>query len=228
METKFCKRCKQTKKLSEFYSPKQKKNYCKECGREMCRSYKARNKAKISAYNKEYKKNNKESISVYNKNYNIENRATIQKRHTPYLRERRKTNINYKLSVTLRNRIKKLVKGERKSLDFIGCDLEFFKKWFTYQFKDDMTFKNHGNIWHIEHVIPCKVFDLTNETEKDICFNWTNLQPMHASENWSKGGRINESEVRDHKNTLKKFIELNKGLITDEIYIPKYDIEKYF
>ena len=47
---------------------------------------------------------------------------TIQKRHTKYLRKRRKTNPQYKISVTLRNRINKLINGKRKSLKYlIGC-----------------------------------------------------------------------------------------------------------
>jgi hypothetical protein len=73
---KICSKCKIKKDFSEYYKSK---GYCKDCGRQMCRDYKKRNKQKISNYNKQYKQKHKSDIKVYNQNYNIKNRKIIQK-----------------------------------------------------------------------------------------------------------------------------------------------------
>ena len=49
-----------------------------------------------------------------------------------------------------------------------------------------MTWENHGE-WHIDHIKPCASFNLLNEDEQKKCFHYTNLQPLWASENLSKG-----------------------------------------
>ena len=51
-----------------------------------------------------------------------------------------------------------------------------------------MSWDNHGE-WHIDHIKPISLFDLTKIEEQQICFHYTNLQPLWAKENISKGGR---------------------------------------
>ena len=61
-----------------------------------------------------------------------------------------------------------------------------------------MTWDNHGNgwygngmnQWHIDHIIPCASFDLSKEEEQYRCFHYTNLQPLWAYDNLSKGNKI--------------------------------------
>jgi hypothetical protein len=53
-----------------------------------------------------------------------------------------------------------------------------------------MTFDNFGK-WHIDHIIPCASFDLTKPEQQRQCFHYTNLQPLWAFENLSKGSKIN-------------------------------------
>jgi hypothetical protein len=49
-----------------------------------------------------------------------------------------------------------------------------------------MTWENHGK-WHIDHIKPGALFNLINIEEQKKCFHYTNLQPLWASENLSKG-----------------------------------------
>jgi len=222
MENK-CSKCKVDKNINGFVKNK---SYCRICARLMCKVYKEKNKEKISQYNKKYKLENKEKISEYNKQYNIDNRKEIQKRHTEYLKNKRKTDIHYKISVVLRNRIKSLLKGEKrkKTIELLGCDLNFFQNWLKYQLVDTMTLENHGKIWHIDHVIPCAKFDLKNIEEQKKCFNWTNLQPMFSSENMSKKDNIILKDIFAHEIKLYSFIIKNK-INTKKII--KFDKTKY-
>jgi len=51
-----------------------------------------------------------------------------------------------------------------------------------------MNWFNYGE-WDVDHVLPCASFDLTDEDEQKTCFVHSNLQPLWASENQSKGCR---------------------------------------
>lgn len=182
-----------------------KQRLCRSCNSLMCKEYKQKNKDLISEYNKKYKKEHSDEIKLYNHNYNKENRETIQKRHTAYLKEKRQTDPLYKIGVTCRNRIKKLYKGEHKTSNLIGCCREDLIDWLIHNFTDEMTIDNHGVYWHIDHVIPCKHFDLTDETQLKMCFHWSNLQPLKATINLSKKSTINKNEIINHWRKVDDF-----------------------
>jgi len=58
-----------------------------------------------------------------------------------------------------------------------------------------MTWENHGE-WHIDHIKPCSLFNLLNEDEQKKCFHYTNLQPLWASENLSKGCKYENETIK--------------------------------
>lgn len=212
----ICSRCNGDKNINGFVK---KKLYCKKCANEYCRQYKMKNKEKIAEYNKKYKSVHVNEIKNYNADYNKKNRNVIQERHTAYLREKRKNDPEYKISTSLRNRVNKVIKGQKKlkTLEMLGCSYEFLKAWFKFQFKPDMTFENHGILWHIDHIIPCKHYELSNDEEKRKCFNWTNLQPLYGSENMSKKDKIYPEEISKNKINVKKFLEISTE---EKIVIP--------
>lgn len=226
MEDHICSKCNGDKNINGFVK---KRKICKKCANEESRLYKQQNKEKISEYNKKYKLEHKEDIKTYNAKYNIDNRETIQKRHTIYLRNKRKTDPQYKLSVTLRNRVNKVLNGQKKkkTLELLGCSYNFLKDWIEFQFEEDMTFQNHGEIWHIDHIIPCHSFDLTDDNERIKCFNWSNLQPMYSKENLSKKATVKKSEILQNEKNITKFLKIKKNENDD---IPKsinFDRMKY-
>jgi len=194
---------------------------CRDCNSKLCKEYKQNNKDIISSYNKKYKSSHKEDIKVYNHEYNIKNRDTIQKRHTKYLKEKRKTDFNYKISVNCRNKIKKMVKVNYSSFKLVGCTPSFLKEWLKFNFKPGMTFENYGSHWHIDHVVPCYNFKLTDDKQLKECFHWSNLQPLEAGKNLSKQKYINKYEVVNHV-LLVEFYSNKKNLGINANNLLKY------
>lgn len=220
MENKICNKC----QSNEFYVSKNGKEKCKQCSRNSCKLYKERNKNKISLYNKEYKIKHRNEISVYNQKYNIENREQIQKRHTAYLKNRLATDPEFKFECSNRKRIYKLFRGIHKtnsSLELLACSSEILKLWLQYNFDDNMNLYNHGIYWHIDHVIPCAKYDISNEYEQKRCFNWTNLQPLNGNENMSKNDTTDLNEILNH---IKKVIAFSKKY---KIQLNEYSITNY-
>lgn len=107
------------------------------------------------------------------------------------MKEKRATDLNFRISEILRSKVHKMIKGRQTSYAFVlDCDIEMFKRWIEYQFDENMTWNNLGSYWQIDHILPINQFDFSKERDKMICFNWTNLQPLPASENRSKTDKI--------------------------------------
>ena len=110
-------------------------------------------------------------------------------------KERRKSDLNFKLVCNLRSRTSKAFKAQNvrktnKTFDLLGCSHSFFKRWIIHQLYGIMTLENYGSVWQIDHCLAITSFNLLDENDMKKCFNWINLRPMYCSENISKGDKI--------------------------------------
>ena len=69
----------------------------------------------------------------------------------------------------------------------MGVSLNDLKEHLQSKFKDGMNWDNYGS-WHIDHIIPLSSAKTTEELNT-LC-HYTNLQPLWASENLSKGKKM--------------------------------------
>jgi hypothetical protein len=149
------------------------------------KNWQIKNKEKVKDYKKKWKLNNKE----YSANWFQLNKKRIQEKK--YLRL--KTDPNFKMKHQLGTRIRKVLNGltkkSKSTQELIGCTIEQLWIHLEKSFKLGMTRENYGK-WHVDHIIPCVSFDLTKPEEQAQCFNYTNLQPLWASENLAKGSKI--------------------------------------
>ena len=74
--------------------------------------------------------------------------------------------------------------NEISSTEYLGCNIETFKKHIEQQFTKGMSWENYGE-WHIDHKIPLK-YNKPSLEEVVQRLHYTNTQPMWASENMSK------------------------------------------
>ena len=91
----------------------------------------------------------------------------------------------------MRETITLVSKKSDSTMNLLGCTIQEAREYLEKQFKEGMTWENHGHeTWHIDHIIPCASFDLTDPEQQKKCFHYTNLQPLWAKENMSKGAKI--------------------------------------
>lgn len=125
----------------------------------------------------------------------------FRKSYGEWSKNREKTHPHFKITRRLRNRISSVIKQQggtksQRTIELIGCSVEDFITHFEDQFTEGMTWENYGRPngdflagWHIDHIRPCASFDLTDPEQQRVCFHYTNLQPLWAKDNLSKGDK---------------------------------------
>lgn len=116
-------------------------------------------------------------------------------------KERRETDIHYKLKELVRGRILDILRKNdirrREKVKYLGMELALYKLWLEFQFSNQMTWDNYGTYWQIDHVLPCDLFDFKEEDDDAIfkCFNWKNTRPMIKVDNIAKSNKLDKHAV---------------------------------
>jgi len=195
---KICKSCNK-----EFIAKRRNTIFCSgKCGMkeyyqknkeeilEQVKEYQKNNEEKIKVYQKEYQKNNEEKISIKAKEYNKNHKKEANKRQN----NRKKTDINYRLACNLRSRLNEAIKNNYKSgsaVRDLGCSIPQLREYLESKFQPGMTWDNWSKCgWHIDHIIPLSKFNLENREELLKAVYFTNLRPLWAKDNISKGDKL--------------------------------------
>ena len=189
---------------------------CKRCS---SKQWYEQNKEHRSKYNKQWLEQNKERRSKYNKQRREQNKEYQKQwlernkgyykqwseQNKEHLREYKKnwskakynTDLQHKLTQWSRRQIGRCLNSSKTehTFDILGYTPEQLKQRLEMNFKPDMTWENHGTLWHIDHRKPlCKFnFALSNGTPNyeqiRLANSLANLQPLYVTENLSKGGK---------------------------------------
>jgi hypothetical protein len=171
------------------------------------RRYAATHKVAIRARQKKWVAANIERLRIENRarywknkeRYN-ENKKTHRKRDREKNRIARKirrhTDINYRLNQSLRSRIRMAIlnnKGVKwgKTEKLLGCSVRDFKLYIESRFEPGMSWANYGiHGWHIDHIMPLAIFDLSRPEHQQRAFHFSNHRPLWASDNWAKNAKL--------------------------------------
>lgn len=192
------------------------------------KDYYLKNKEKIQAKNREYRKTEKAIalIKKFNEIYKLTGKKKIADKKS-YLKNRekrressaiyrkklnykdiynkQKSNIIHTLRCLLRTRINTAIKSNTKTgsaVRDLGCTIPELKSYLESKFKPGMTWDNWSRTgWHIDHIIPLSTFNLQDPEEFKKAVHYTNLQPLWASENLSKGNKILNTDKETKKET---------------------------
>jgi len=91
---------------------------------------------------------------------------------------------------------------------YFGCSKKFLIEWLEGRFKDGMGWYNRSRQgWHVDHYVPISHFDLSQEEDRFICWNYQNLQPLWCAEN-KKKGNILPDDYLQHIEKIKKELKI--------------------
>ena len=98
-----------------------------------------------------------------------------------------------KLARSLRDRVRKVLKRSKgiragSAVRDLGCTIDFFRGFIEDKFARGMSWENYGE-WHLDHVKPLKLFDLTDRRQFLEACHYTNYQPLRNIDNWQKSAR---------------------------------------
>ncbi len=144
---------------------------------------------KAQKYNRQYREKNKTKLRAYERNY-------------------RKTDINRNIGQKLRNRINAVLRYNQKSKsteELLGCNVSELAVHLQSRFEEGMTWEKFlaGEI-HIDHIVPCVLFDLSLPEEQAECFHFSNLQPLWATDNLRKPKHVDPTGKRSKHSRTKR------------------------
>lgn len=94
-----------------------------------------------------------------------------------------------------RNRLTDAIRRQKgtkslKTTELIGCSYEYLMDHIESYFPrwPGMSWDNMDK-WHVDHIVPCKQYNLKDEAQQRLCFHWSNLQPLWAVDNLKKGSK---------------------------------------
>jgi len=159
MASKFCKSCNTVKSVNDFNHD----SYASDGFLHKCK------KCSVQHY-KQWRENNKERFNEQNRNYYV-------------------NNIQARISKHTHTKLWNILRRGRFSLrteEILGIPKGLYLDWLSFNFENDMCFSNYGKLWQIDLVTPASAFDLTNEQQLLIAFNWRNIRPCLKSDNAAK------------------------------------------
>ena len=180
IKTKKCKIC------GKSFNPYGTQAYCsKECAE------KSRRHKMPKYHNTYYTKNKDKVIASVNRwgKANIEKRRQIHNKCDKKRRSNPIVRLNMCISAGL-NKSMKGLKAGRHWEELTGYTVPQLKAHLEKQFDKHMTWNNYGTYWHVDHKIPVANFDCSDMEQLKACWSLSNLQPLEAHENMSKGAKV--------------------------------------
>jgi len=232
--TKCCSRCGLTKNIKKFVIGR---NLCKDC-----RNIKTKNDYNnIIVDTTSQQKCNEcslnKNITEFHKGRKICSICTSLKRREKYATDEtyrkrviketikckrgKPLNTIQKLKRTIRCRINGFLEKKNKhTMEYLGCSRDEYIKWLLNN-NNNFNLENRGKDWHIDHVIPLSTFELENEEQQLIAFNWRNTAPLSVKENLKKSNKIIINNIELH---YKKLVEYH---IENNIDLPQVFIDLF-
>ena len=219
LETKQCAKCKLFQPIEKYrlYEGKRYSNTCKSCSNEMdkLRKINLRRKRAETVLAKCEKCNEEKALKDFAKLKKFYKKKICLLCYPIFLREQkndwckneRMCNANYRIKKSLAARLRAVLDKDNSTMNYIGCNIQFLREWFEFNFTSEMNWENYGSFWSIDHIIPVSKFDLTDEKQKLQCWNWTNLMPVTTAYNSSKKQNIDLNQITNILEKLEKFKE---------------------
>lgn len=213
-KTKICVGCNEELPVIAF---RDNRNKCKNCEKTEGKEYRRGAIGKAKA--QQWIEDNRARMTELQANWHQNNKPKINEK----FKQRFKNDFAFKLYRISKSRIGQALKDRKTkhTIEYINCTSDQYKQWMMFCFDKNMTIENHGSLWHVDHVIPVDTFDLEDEDDIYLCFNWRNTMPINAHDNLTKNNKINPEQIKTHLTNLTTFHKQNN------MELPKQFIELY-
>lgn len=95
-----------------------------------------------------------------------------------------------RLRVVMRRALsRQFTRKSARTFDLIGCSPTALRSHIESLFLPGMSWDNRA-LWHVDHKKPLASFDLRDPAQQRVAFHFSNLQPLWAKDNQSKGSKI--------------------------------------
>jgi hypothetical protein len=190
------------KPISEFYFDRRRnkcKSECNDCRHNRGRvRYKA-HQSECDAANAEWVRTHADRVRARNRAWYSRNKEMVKKRTAENTRAFRKTVLG-KLHTALRSSVRRILGGNSGAGDlvslYLGCNQYELKTHIESLWQPTMNWGNYGySGWHVDHIIPVASVKSESDIEqiKRVC-HYTNLRPLWAKDNLSKGAKLIEED----------------------------------
>ena len=176
----------------------------KERRAEYKKKYREEKKEQIAEYKKKWDQENKERIAESKKKYYEENtehykkyREENKERANEYFKNRRKNDENFRIKRCLSSALwgimrRSNIAKKNKTMTYVGCS----KEELLLHLQSTKKTEWQNEKLHIDHIIPCALYDHTDEDEIYKCWNWRNLRYLPEKENLSKHNKLDMNLVK--------------------------------
>jgi hypothetical protein len=152
--------------------------------------YHEKHKDKIKAKNAKYRAEHKEEMKAKRKI--VTSTPEWKAKRAKQERERRNSSPKLKLTNAIRTGIHRGIENKKsKTFIALGYSVEELMNHLESLFQKDMNWDNYGQ-WHIDHILPLDSFEFSSTDDSGFkeCWSLSNLQPLWAFDNISKGNKI--------------------------------------
>lgn len=196
----FCCTCKVEKDSSCFGKDRHVKggisHRCKDCKNASTRKWNTTHAEQLKAKQLRWISLNPVRYKERAREYAKNNADSITARRRIYEKERRKTDINFRLLKNLRTRVHDVLNGRIKAgsaISDLGCSIQHLKLHLELFWDEGMSWDNYGNKegqWSIDHIHPLSQLDLTDREQFLMGSHYTNLQPLWHKDNMAKSNSL--------------------------------------
>lgn len=194
VSVKRCPHCESIKCTAEFnknrHRPDGLQDRCRACRKSM---YWA-NPDVARANTSDWRRKNPERARLSTQRWCQENPDRLRDRTRIRAAGYRKNPI-YRLAQAMRTAVGNSMRGIRVAgrLAHLDYSIEELRSHIEKQFVIGMSWSNYGQ-WHVDHIIPLSSFRISGPSDADFKRAWalSNLRPLWARDNLSKGSRIEE------------------------------------
>ena len=215
---KTCTKCGIEKELTEFHkcSRRGTQSACKKCRNATNVKWNSENKEKKAQWyqdNKKdilekqkksttrkehmikYRERKKEDTRKYNKEYHKKNKKTIISKMVVQKRERRNSDVIFRIKCNIQSlflvKLKTKNVGKRQPFfSYTGLRYSQYIEYFKTTQPEEFNLYLEKGAYHIDHIIPCALYDFTDEEEIKKCWHPHNLRIIPAEENLSKSNKL--------------------------------------